>query len=77
MRIVHQSAADSYSIFPFLVSPSLWLPAPSIAGLLPAPLPSSEPPPIEAEAEPFIYHSPFMANLGRAQQARSTAPRPS
>ena len=68
MRIVQQSAPASYSIFPFLVSPAFWLPAPSIAGLLPAPAPTPEPPPIESTAEPFTYSSPFAAELSESQR---------
>ena len=63
MRIVSQSASASYSHFP----PMLALPAPApIAGLLPARVPSSEPP-SDAPA-PFIFDRPALAELTAAQR---------
>ena len=65
MRIVPQPASASYSHFP----PMLALPAPApIAGLLPARVPSSEPPP-NAPA-PFIFDRPALADLSTAQRER-------
>ncbi len=68
MRIVHQSAIDSY--FPFLVSPFLALPAPSLAGLLPARCVTStaSEPPIPPKA--FTYSSPYLIDLSANQQGK-------
>ena len=64
MRIVQQSASASYSHF----SPMLALPAPApIAGLLPARVPSSEPPKQAAPA-PFIFDRPALADLSAQQR---------
>ena len=63
MRIVPQSVSPSYWHFP----PMLALPAPApIAGLLPARVPSSEPPP-NAPA-PFIFDRPALADLTTQQR---------
>ena len=64
MRIVTQSAADSHSLF--WTSPYLMLPAPKIAGLLPAP--RTVPPPIEPE--PFTYTSPYLSDLSEDQRGK-------
>jgi len=62
MRIVSQSVSPSYCHFP----PMLALPAPApIAGLLPARVPSSEPPNAPA---PFIFDRPALAELTAAQR---------
>ena len=62
-RIVSQSVSTSYCHFP----PMLALPAPApIAGLLPARVPSSEPPP--APFSPFIFDRPALADLTAAQR---------
>ena len=64
MRIVPQSASASYSHFPLMLA----LPAPApIAGLLPARVPSSEPPKQAAPA-PFIFDRPALADLTAAQR---------
>ena len=63
MCIVSQSASASHCPFP----PMLALPAPApIAGLLPARVPSSEPPP-NAPA-PFIFDRPALADLATQQR---------
>ena len=62
MRIVSQSVSPSYCHFP----PMLALPAPvPIAGLLPARVPSSEPPNAPA---PFIFDRPALADLSAQQR---------
>ena len=64
MRIVSQSVSPSYCRFP----PMLALPAPApIAGLLPARVPSSEPPKQAAPA-PFIFDRPTLADLSTQQR---------
>ena len=64
MRIVPQSASASYCLFP----PMLALPAPApIAGLLPARVPSSEPPK-QAAPVPFIFDRPALADLTTTQR---------
>ncbi len=60
MRILPQSASASYSHFP--VGQHL-LSAPHIAGLLPARVPSSEPP-------PFTFDRPALADLTAPQHER-------
>ena len=62
MRIVSQSVSASYCHFP----PMLALPAPApIAGLLPARVPSSEPP---KQAAPFIFDRPALSDLTTIQR---------
>jgi len=62
MRIVSQSVSPSYCHFP----PMLALPAPPpIAGLLPARVPSSEPP---KQAAPFIFDRPTLTDLTAQQR---------
>ena len=64
MRIVSQSVSPSYCHFP----PMLALPAPApIAGLLPARVPSSEPPNAPA---PFIFDRPALSDLSSQQRER-------
>ncbi len=64
MRILPQSASASYSHFP--AQPHLMLNAPHIAGLLPARVPSSEPPP--NVPAPFIFDRPALADLTAVQR---------
>jgi len=65
MRIVSQSAVTSYSYFS--AQQPLMLPAPRIAGLLPARVPSSaEPPP---DCQPFVFDRPALAELSTTQRA--------
>ena len=62
MRIVPQSVFASYCPFP----PMLALPTPApIAGLLPARVPSSEPP---KQVSPFIFDRPALADLTPTQR---------
>ena len=68
MRIVSQSAVTSYSYFSAPLQ--LMLPAPQLAGLLPARVPSSyaaEPPP--PACQPFVFDRPALAELSTAQRA--------
>jgi len=63
MRIVPQSVSASYCHFPLMLA----LPAPTpIAGLLPARVPSSEPPP--NAPVPFIFDRPALADLSAQQR---------
>ncbi len=63
MRIVHQSAANSYSHFP---PPQLLLAAPRIAGLLPARCATGQ-----AEAQPtFTYQNARLAEMPTYERER-------
>ncbi len=66
MPIVTQSASASHSHFP---AAQLLLPAPHIAGLLPAHVQSSQPPP-EPPPAPFVFDRPNLADLSQAQRER-------
>ncbi len=68
MRIVPQAAPNSHSLFP---PPLLMLPAPRIAGLLPArvAVTSGEPPPAP-DLSIFTYTHPGLAELPTAQREK-------
>ena len=68
MSIVPHLTSASYSHFPAQPQ-QLMLPAPHIAGLLPAHVPSSEPPPDSAPT-PFVFDRPNLADLTAAQRVR-------